>query len=63
MTGMEGRELCRQLRRGLLASTRPISLASLNQTSDKIEGMQVRADDYVTRPFAPRSSSLAWSLT
>jgi len=56
MTGMDELEL----RRSLLTSTIPIiMLTSLNQTSDKMEGMQVGADDCDTKPFAPGNSSLA----
>jgi len=52
--GMNGFEFCRHLRRGFLTSTIPIIvLTSLNKTADRIEGMQMGADDYVTRPFDP----------
>jgi diguanylate cyclase (GGDEF)-like protein len=55
MPRMDGLELCRQLRRGFLTSTIPIiMLTSLNGTADKIEGMHVGADDYVTKPFDPQ---------
>jgi diguanylate cyclase (GGDEF)-like protein len=54
MPRMDGLELCRQLRRGFLTSTIPIiMLTSLNGTADKVEGMRVGADDYVTKPFDP----------
>ena len=54
MTGMAGLEFRRQLRRGLLNPTiLIIILTSLHQISNKIEGMQVGADDYVTKPFDP----------
>jgi PleD family two-component response regulator len=52
MPGMDGLELCRQLRRGFRTSTIPIIfLTSLSETADKVEGMLVGADDYVTKPF------------
>ena len=55
MPEMDGLELCRQLRRGFLTSTIPIiMLTSLDQTADKVEGMEVGADDYVTKPFDAR---------
>ncbi len=55
MPRMDGLELCRQLRRGFLTSTIPIiMLTSLNGTADKVEGMRVGADDYVTKPFDPQ---------
>jgi diguanylate cyclase (GGDEF)-like protein len=55
MPGMDGFEVCRQLRRGFRTCTIPIiMLTSLTQTADKVEGMLVGADDYVTKPFDPR---------
>lgn len=55
MPGMDGLELCRQLRRGFRTSTIPIIfLTSLSETADKVEGMLVGADDYVTKPFDPQ---------
>lgn len=52
--GMNGFEFCRHLRRGFLTSTIPIIVTtSLDETIDKIEGMRMGADDYVTRPFDP----------
>jgi len=56
MTGMAGgMEFRRQLRRGLLNPTiLIIILTSLHQISNKIEGMQVGADDYVTKLFDPQ---------
>ncbi len=55
MPRMDGLELCRQLRRGFLTSTIPIiMLTSLNGTADKVEGMRMGADDYVTKPFDPQ---------
>ena len=57
MTGLE-------LRRGLLTFTIPVIMqTSLNQTSDKMEGMQVGADDCDAKPFASRNSSPARLLT
>jgi diguanylate cyclase (GGDEF)-like protein len=55
MPGMDGLEVCRQLRRGFRTCTIPIIiLTSLSQTADKVEGMLVGADDYVTKPFDPQ---------
>jgi PleD family two-component response regulator len=55
MPGMDGLELCRQLRRGFRTSSIPIIfLTSLSETADKVEGMLVGADDYVTKPFDPQ---------
>lgn len=54
MPGMDGLEVCRQLRRGFLTSSIPvIILTSLDRTSDKVKGMREGADDYITKPFDP----------
>jgi diguanylate cyclase (GGDEF)-like protein len=54
MPGIDGIEFCRQLRRGFLTSTIPIiMMTSPSQPSDRIEGMRMGADDYVTKPLDP----------
>ena len=49
----DGFEVCRELRRGGL-STRIIMLTAKTQESEKILGLDMGADDYVTKPFSPR---------
>jgi diguanylate cyclase (GGDEF)-like protein len=52
--GIGGIEFCRQLRRGFLTSTIPvIMMTSPSQPSDRIEGMRMGGDDYVTKPLDP----------
>ncbi|MEW5719019.1 MAG: response regulator transcription factor [Chloroflexota bacterium] len=49
---VDGWEVCRQLRR---ASTVPIiMLTARDEDVDKIVGLELGADDYVTKPFNPR---------
>jgi two-component system response regulator ResD len=48
-----GLEVCRELR-----ATRPalpvVMLTALGEAEDRIAGLEVGADDYVTKPFSPR---------
>jgi DNA-binding response OmpR family regulator len=50
MPGMDGFEVCRQVRE---FSTVPIiMLTALAEDADKVKGLNVGADDYVTKPFS-----------
>ncbi|MEM0988875.1 MAG: response regulator transcription factor [Pseudomonadota bacterium] len=52
MPEMDGLELCRQLRR---SSDVPILfLSSRDEEIDRVLGLELGADDYVTKPFSPR---------
>jgi DNA-binding response OmpR family regulator len=52
LPGLDGLELCRQLRR---ESTVPIlMLTAKDDEVDKIVGLEVGADDYMTKPFSMR---------
>jgi DNA-binding response OmpR family regulator len=49
----DGFEVCRQLRRGGL-KTQIIMLTAKAQEAEKVMGLEIGADDYVTKPFSPR---------
>ncbi len=53
MPGLDGLEVCRRLRR-----TRPslpvVMLTALGEEADRVLGLELGADDYVTKPFSPR---------
>ena len=49
----DGFEVCRELRRGGL-TTPIIMLTARTQEAEKVLGLDVGADDYVTKPFSPR---------
>ena len=49
----DGFDVCRELRRGGL-NTPIILLTAKTQEAEKILGLDVGADDYVTKPFSPR---------
>ena len=52
MPGMDGLELCRQVRRG---SEVPILfLSARDEEIDRVLGLELGGDDYVTKPFSPR---------
>ena len=49
----DGFEVCRELRRG--GSKTPIlMLTAKTQEAEKVLGLEIGADDYVTKPFSPR---------
>jgi len=49
----DGFEVCRELRRAGLR-TPIILLTAKTEESDKVLGLELGADDYVTKPFSPR---------
>ena len=52
---MDGLEVCRQLRRESSTATTPIMmLTARGDEIDKVVGLEVGADDYVTKPFGRR---------
>lgn len=52
MPGMDGFALCKELR-GRSESIGIIMLTAKSQEMDKISGLMIGADDYVTKPFSP----------
>jgi two-component system alkaline phosphatase synthesis response regulator PhoP len=52
LPGMDGLELLSQLRRE--SNTYVILLTARTEETDKIVGLSVGADDYLTKPFSPR---------
>ena len=52
LPGLPGTEVCRRLRQ---VSTVPIIVVSAKDTEvDKVVGLELGADDYVTKPYSPR---------
>ncbi len=49
---VDGWEICRQIRRE--GDTPIIMLTARSEESDKLIGLELGADDYVTKPFSPR---------
>jgi DNA-binding response OmpR family regulator len=53
MPGIDGLEVCRRLRRKQ-PDLPVIMLTALGEEVDRVLGLEVGADDYVTKPFSPR---------
>jgi two-component system response regulator RegX3 len=52
LPGLPGTEVCRQIRQ---TSSVPIIMVSAKDTEvDKVVGLELGADDYVTKPYSPR---------
>lgn len=59
MPGMNGIQVLKELRRDTRTKNVPIIfLTARAQTEDRIEGLELGADDYVTKPFSPRELAL-----
>jgi phosphate regulon transcriptional regulator PhoB len=55
LPGLQGIELCRILRNDPATSSLPvIMLTAKGEEVDKILGLEMGADDYITKPFSPR---------
>ena len=52
MPGMDGLDVCRNLRRECAVPI--IMLTARVEESDKLVGLELGADDYITKPFSPR---------
>jgi two-component system alkaline phosphatase synthesis response regulator PhoP len=53
LPGKDGFEVCRDLRRSGIR-TPIVMLTARSQESEKILGLELGADDYITKPFSPR---------
>jgi DNA-binding response OmpR family regulator len=56
LPGMSGLEVCRALRR--TGPVPVIMLTALGEEADRVLGLELGADDYVTKPFSPRELAL-----
>ncbi len=52
MPGIDGLEVCRRLRRH--SDVPIVLLTALGSEQDRVVGLEIGADDYVTKPFSPR---------
>jgi len=53
LPGMDGMDVCKQLRQDKI-STPILMLTAKDDELDKILGLELGADDYLTKPFSPR---------
>jgi DNA-binding response OmpR family regulator len=55
LPGADGFELCRQIRQTPLLSVTPIIfLTAKTAEADRVKGLEMGGDDYITKPFSPR---------
>ena len=55
LPGTDGFDLCRQVRQtGILSSTPIIFLTAKTGEADRVKGLELGGDDYITKPFSPR---------
>lgn len=55
LPGLDGHEVCRRLRADSSTATLPIlMLTARGAEGDKVRGLEIGADDYVTKPFSPK---------
>jgi len=55
LPGVDGLEVCRQLKRdGKSAEVSIIMLTAKGEESDIVTGLELGADDYITKPFSPK---------
>jgi len=52
MPELDGLEVCRQIRKS--ADTPILFLSARDEEIDRILGLEIGGDDYVTKPFSPR---------
>lgn len=52
LPGMSGTEICREIRK--VSSVPIIMLTAKVEEDDRIQGLGIGADDYITKPFSPR---------
>jgi DNA-binding response OmpR family regulator len=56
LPGIDGLEVCRRLRQH--SAVPVVMLTALGEEENRIAGLQLGADDYVTKPFSPRELAL-----
>jgi DNA-binding response OmpR family regulator len=56
LPGIDGLEVCRRLRER--SAIPVVMLTALGEEENRIAGLQLGADDYVTKPFSPRELAL-----
>lgn len=55
LPGIDGFEICRQIRQTPVLSSVPvIFLTAKTGESDRVKGLELGGDDYITKPFSPR---------
>src|SRR5215467_12484192 len=55
LPGIDGFEVCRQIRAG--SKVPVVMLTARDEEPDRVAGLEIGADDYVSKPFSPRELS------
>ena len=58
MPGMDGFEVLREIRR--TSRVPALMLTARGEAEDRIEGLEIGADDYLPKPFLPRECCSGW---
>jgi DNA-binding response OmpR family regulator len=53
LPGLDGIEVCKRMR-ALMPGLPVVMLTALGEEADRVLGLELGADDYVTKPFSPR---------
>jgi DNA-binding response OmpR family regulator len=56
LPGIDGIEVCRRMRES--GDVPVVMLTALGEETDRVVGLEVGADDYVTKPFSPRQLAM-----
>jgi DNA-binding response OmpR family regulator len=54
LPGISGLDVCRRLREQAGTDVPIVMLTALGEESDRVLGLELGADDYITKPFSPR---------
>ena len=55
LPGVDGLEICRLLKQGDSTKHVPVIMVTVkSEETDKVLGLEIGADDYITKPFSPR---------
>lgn len=55
LPGMDGKTVCRSLKKDPETEALPIlMLTAKSEPAERVQGLEIGADDYVTKPFSPR---------
>ncbi len=55
LPGLDGKSVCKSLKKDPETESIPVlMLTAKSDTADRVQGLEIGADDYVTKPFSPR---------
>ena len=61
LPGMDGKDVCKELKKNKETESIPIVMLTARTSElDRVVGLELGADDYITKPFSPREV-LSWA--